>query len=212
LEFGTAIHMGIQGYLSGDDGRSMFALYWEILKNEEIEWGRLGWQDLGAVGDELLRKFHKNYLPHFKPVALEERIYGEVNGHPFEGTPDFLGYYKELPVIADWKTSGYRYLEERTISDEQMPAYAHLVEQQTSFKPTHYMHLVLVKSRTSPSIQTPIIVPLTNTTVCSTMENVKQQIEDLKTRTTFPRNTSQCVQGERVCPFFNQCYKRKDAE
>lgn len=208
LEFGTAMHLSINDILLGGDGLAIFSLYWESLQGKELAYGRLDWKQLRSCGEVLLSRFKRLHAKHFKPYQMEERLFATLGPHKFEGTPDFLGSYKDVPSVVDFKTAGYRYDKKKLLCDEQMPLYALLAEKH-GYQAKQIVYVVLIKHPDAPSIQV-IKRDLTSTVLSSTLQNVVATCDDLEGRKSFPRNTSSCIRGTIVCPFFEKCWGKVD--
>jgi len=204
LEFGTAMHLGVEMYLRGEDGLAIFRLYWDSIKDEKVEYGRYGWGPLLEMGVELLPRFKKLHSKLFKPFKLEERIETTLGGIGFEGTPDFLGEYDGVPSVIDFKTSGARYEKLRLECDEQMPGYAAMAKEAYGYEATQQVYIIFVKSDRAPSIQT-LVSPLTSSKLFSTILNMTETCSDLQNRTVFPKNPLSCLRGPMVCPYFKIC-------
>jgi hypothetical protein len=208
LEFGTAMHLGINGILKADpdiDGVELFNLYWGSVESTPMEFSRLKWADLRACGNTLLERFKRLHAKHFEPFRMEERIFTQVGRHSFEGTPDFVGKYKGIPSVVDFKTSAMRYPKERIVSDDQIPIYAHLAEKDWDYPTQQGVYVVLIKDPKEPSIQV-LTTALTKDTITYSISNVTEEIDDLAVRTTFPKNPTACMRGTYLCPMFQRCH------
>lgn len=208
LSFGTAVHLGLNESLLGGNGLGLFEVFWGSVKNEAMDYGRCDWEALNHLGGVFISRFDRLHKKHFEPFQMEERLYTELEGIPFEGTPDFLGKYKGVPAVVDFKTAGYRYNPRKIICDEQMALYALMAEKATGFKPEKLVYIVFIKDPKNPSIQT-LEFDLTDTKLFSTLENVTQVSKDLQTRKDFPQNTASCLRGSIVCSYFETCHGRK---
>lgn len=205
-ECGTALHLGVAGILLNQDGVDLALDYWDKLDTAGMQQFRYDKKALTFCLKEWLRKFKKSYAADFEPFKIEERIYTQVGGHDTEGTPDFLGYYQGVPTVADWKTASSRYDARKIYAEEQMVSYAAYAEQEMFFKAKQTLYLAFVKDFTSPSIQKPLIRQLTDVVLSSTMQNMVEQIEDLKSRKVFFKNKESCVRGSIICPAFKLCH------
>lgn len=212
LEFGTAVNNGLNAILRGEnDGLFDFDLYWHGV-SPELPQSRFNWETLEAMGHVLLRKFRDGHAKHFEPYDVGKRLYGSIGPHPFEGEPDFWGLYKGEPTVLDFKTSAGNYPEEKLACSEQLSTYAHLIEQAYGQKPTRKGYFVLVKDYKEPKIQRPLVSELTEPAESNILSNIVETCDDLKARKSFPMNTSNCVRGKIVCPFFEKCWgKRSEA-
>jgi hypothetical protein len=203
LAFGSAMHLGINDVLKGGDGLRIFAIYWESVKG--LQFGRFSHEELKSMGEVFLVRFKRLHAKHYEPFQMEERVYGKMGPHEFEGTPDFLGKYKGRKAVVDFKTAGYKYDKRKILCDEQMPGYAALAEKELGFKPEIAVYCVFVKDRTAPSIQV-LEIELTEQRQYDILSNIIETCEDLEGRKVFPMNTSNCIRGSIVCPFFEKCH------
>lgn len=208
MEFGQAMHMGLEDILKGGDGQLIFTMYWESRRNGGLEYGRLDHDTLKNIGEVLLARFKRLHAKHYEPLHLEQRIYTNLEEHAFEGTPDFLGKYKGRNAVVDFKTSGYKYDKRRVISDSQMPTYAGLAKKELGFEAEIVVYVVFVKDPKAPSIQV-IERELTNESTYDILNNVTEICDDLTSRKTFPMNTGSCIRGTLVCPYFEVCHGKK---
>ncbi len=208
LEFGTAMHLAINECLENKDGYAAFMAYWGPLEHTPMQPSRYSWGELAKMADVFVGRFERLHKKHFEPFKMEERIHAELGGHAFEGTPDFLGGYKGIPSIVDFKTAAYRYDKNKLICDEQMPGYAALAEKALGYKVEQRAYIVFIKSATDPSIQT-LISPLTYTQTKYSIDNVLETCDDLVERKRFPRNTSACLNGTNKCPYWSVCFNKE---
>lgn len=209
LEFGSAMHLGLNGILTGDGGADLFTIYWDSVKDTGLAYGRCDWAQLKEIGEVLLARFERLHAKHFEMFKAEERIFAKIGDFAFEGTPDFLGKYKGVPSVVDFKTAGYRYDKLKIISDEQMRFYAYLAKKHYDYHPQQLVYAVFIKDPKAPSIQV-VTSELTDSILCTTIENVTDTCEDLVERRKFPMNTSNCIMGTRVCPYFQSCFGVKE--
>jgi hypothetical protein len=205
LEFGTAMHLGLNEILSGGDGAGLFNVYWDSVKGQGLEFGRNDWAALKEIAEVLLARFERLHAKHLKPFQMEERIFGKISGHDFEGTPDFLGSYKDVPSVVDFKTAGYRYDKFKIRCDDQMAAYAHLAKEVHGFEAKQKVYIVLIKDPKAPSIQV-VQEDLTSSIISDTITNVADTCETIKNTQRFYKNPAGCVIGGRVCPYFQSCF------
>ena len=202
--FGTGVHLGLNEILIGGDGEELFKLFWDTCKHLPREF-KFGWEALGEMGPVFLARFKRLHAKHFRPVHMEERLFGSLGPYAVEGTPDYLGYFKDEPAVVDFKTSSRPYAKEIIHSHDQTVFYAHLAKQQINFHPKRKVLYVFVKDATAPRIQV-LEKCLTETEICETLENVKAEIADYSTRKTHPKNYTSCVSGPLVCPGFKICF------
>src|SRR5690606_27931423 len=137
----------------GEDGEETFSLYWNSYQDADLRYTRFKFDDLNDIGLKLIARFARLHAKHFTPFKMEERLFGKIGEFDIEGTPDFLGDFKGVPSIVDFKTSSKKYHKSRIISDEQMMLYAALSNQCLQYLPKQRIYYVFVKD-TTPSIQT----------------------------------------------------------
>lgn len=206
-ECGTALHLGVNDILSGDgDGIEVALMYWDSLKHAELKKFSYDADQLRRCLEVWIAKFKKFYAKDFEPHVMEERMYGQIGGHAYQGTADFIGKYKGVPSIVDFKTSSQRYDKRKVITDDQMPGYDKLARDCVGYNAEQKVYLVFVKDRNEPSIQKPIIELLTEHCRSASIERVKAQIEDVAARTSFFKNTRSCIRGSIVCSAFEKCH------
>lgn len=208
-ECGTAMHLALNDILEGGDGEAIFLTYWNAVKGQEMQKFSYDWEALKMCAEKWLAKFKRLHAKHFEPVKMEERLFSTIGGHSFEGTADFIGMYKGVPSIVDFKTSGSRYDKRKIIADEQMPGYAKLAQDCLGFEAKQVVYYVFVKDRNDPSIQV-VTKELTQEVLSSTIMNMREVMDDLASRKTFPRNTRSCVRGPIICPYFEHCFGKKE--
>lgn len=207
LEFGTALHAGLNSLLEGEDGAEVFKVYWETLKGKDFVKARKGWEELKETGEVFLSRFSRLHAKHFKPFKMEERISGRIGGHNFEGTPDFVGDYKGIPSIVDFKTSGYAYPKEKIIVNEQMPLYAELVKQAYKYDVKQLVYFVFIKAEMRIQVVT---VDLTKELLDGALKNVVLLCDELVGKKVFTKNPHSCMMGSFKCPYFDTCHGGKD--
>lgn len=209
LEFGTAMHLALNDLLTGGAGLPIFNLYWDSLKGKPVEYGRLSQEQLKDIGEVLLARFQRLHLKHFRPVSMEERISGVLGSKKVEGTPDFIGWYKDIPSIVDFKTSGSKYDRKKIECDEQMPLYAELAKRVLGFEAKQLVYLVFIKGEVS--IQT-LSRDLTKGEQALVVQNVIETCDDISERKTWPKNPQGCLKGSYACAYWKTCWGNKDGE
>lgn len=212
-EFGNALHLGLNEILNKEgDGQEMFSVYWESVDPKISRLGRYSYEDYSEMGPKFLARFERLHAKHFEPAFLEERIEAKLAGHEFVGIPDFLGLYKGVPSVLDFKTSSRPYDPRQVVVDEQMPIYAHLAKEYLGFEATQVVFFVFVKDPTAPRIQRPIIRELTDVVQSSTIENVIETCDEIASKEKFLKNTSSCIRGPIVCPAYEHCWGKKNEQ
>jgi len=205
LEFGSAMHAGLEELLRGGDGEKLFRMYWNSSNHPDMNYTRCDHPTLMNVGEVLLARFKRLHMKNFEPFKLEERIHANLDGIAFEGTPDCLGSYKGIPSVIDFKTASYRYDKRKIVCDAQMPGYAKLAELAYKYAAKQLVYVVLIKDPKAPSIQI-VTHQLTDSALSSTIQNVVDTCRDIQDRKVFPMNTKSCLIGTRVCPMFAKCF------
>lgn len=206
LEYGSAIHLALNDILIGGNGLDIFEIYWASVSSD-LPKSRLGKEELHEVGLEHLRKFKKMHQHHFKPVFMEERLFMKLPAYELEGTPDFVGQYKDILSIVDFKTAGYRYDKNKIICEEQLSLYSSLVIHNLKITPIQKVYVVFIKDPKAPSIQI-IKKELTSNDIASTLENINRVIHNINQcdKTGYYKDTSNCIRGKLVCPYLNKCF------
>lgn len=211
MAFGSAIHFALEQHLrDGDDIVNSFEVYWNGEVKNNLKYGRYKHEELREMGIVLLERFKRLHAKKIKPIQLETRLYGELKGESVEGTPDCIGEFEGIKSIIDFKTSGVRYHKDKAQISEQMTLYNHLYNPDEILQ---YVYIVFIKGQT-PSIQivkyTPCLTEFTKM-----LENIETQINQLEilqganNPVLYSRNTSQCIRGEIMCPFFDKCWRTK---
>ena len=208
LTFGTAVHMGVEDLLKGGNGVDVFEMFWSLQEGKELEYGRLGHDTLAELGKALLQVFSEEHLRHFTPKHIEAKAEAQLGDYTFSGTVDFLGDYKGVPSVVDWKTSAMPYDNYKIQCNEQMYGYAFLAEQALGFKAEQVVYGVAVKDPKNPRWQfkTSALSPDKQKAMLDNLVLTMKQIEVAK-GAGFVKNAQHCVRGRYVCPFFDLCHK-----
>lgn len=205
LHFGTALHMGLEQVLLGNDYHSPFQIYWDTLKDKDLQYGRFDtWDNLAATGPLFLDRFKRLHAKKYEIFSLEKRLYTKLDKFHVEGTPDFVGNYEGVPSVVDFKTSAYPYDRAKGECNEQMYFYAYLAQQALKYEAQQLVYVVFVKGK-DPRIQV-LKYPLTSEKLESMLVNVKAWIQDLSERTEFLKNRRGCLMGTYKCSFWEKCY------
>lgn len=203
--FGSALHLAIQDLFEGGDGQTVFDVWWETASKKELEYSRYKHDELAEFGKEFIELF-KPKMALFKPAHLERKMQMPLTPeYGFSGTVDFLGEFKGVPSVVDWKTSAMPYTGYKIRCNEQMYGYASLAAHEMGYQAQQAVYVVFIKDHKNPRIQVKI-VPLTQEKVTKKLDNIKAICHDIHNRTTYHKNSSQCVIGSRVCRFFNTCH------
>lgn len=206
--FGTGLHLGLENFVQGEDGAEIFRLFWKNLKVGEYDWkfSRDSYDTLGSIADELLRKFEKGHLKHYDALHTELPLRGTINGFTVTGTADFVGLYKGVLSIVDWKTSQSQYDKRKGQVDAQMWIYAELLKQQYGLEVKQLVYSPFVKY--GSVVQTPIAIPYTTIKAKSMLDNATLVMRDLNGRVEWPRNEQNCLR----CNYYPVCYKEDKDE
>lgn len=207
MEFGSAMHLGLEKLLKGEDGKLYFDTYWKSIEGQDLKRYRFDWKCLEYNGHVFLDRFARLHQKHFAPKFMEERIFTELKGKKLEGTPDMLGNYRGVPSVVDFKTASTKYEKEMIVCEEQLSFYAALAIKALEYRPEQKVYVVFNKSYKKPSISV-LKKELTEYNINSTMDNMMAVIEQIEAKK-FYRNTHNCVKGSSVCPNFNRCFGDK---
>lgn len=208
LHWGTAMHTGIQAMFEEEDYVGVFSAYWSTVQNPNVKFNRYSWEDYQAMGVRLLERFKRLHFKYFtQHQSIEQRLYGTLGPHKIEGTPDYAGLYKGIRSVVDFKTSAQPYTKEKLITNEQMPLYSYLLEQQDGFKVDQLVYYVFCKSEERIQV---LILPLTKSFLKDKIDNIRLMCEDLTSRSSFPKNPGSCMMGSFKCPYFETCYGKDE--
>lgn len=208
MAFGTAIHAAIQAIFEGYSGSGLFQDLWgEQRKREDLNYTRYKWEDLNVIGEELITRFH-DYKKHFVPAHLEQKLIAPLGNHLISGTVDFIGMYKGIPSVVDWKTSAMPYDAYKIRCNEQMYGYDYLARTALGFQAEQKVYGVAIKDLKNPRWQFRV-APLTEENRAKMMSNLEQMCETIANTKTFHRNPNSCVAYKRVCPYFEHCFGEK---
>lgn len=200
LTFGTALHTALQASVEGDDAYQAFEVFWGPTKAADLKQKA----ELGYMAGEFIRKFEKMHRQHLEPVHLEKHMLGTINGIDFEGTCDFVGAYKGIPCILDYKTSAYNYMPSKILSNPQMPLYAELARQDFGFKAEKIVYMVFVKATQSIQVQEVDLTPGMLSRALETCSSLAHELQSKKGM--MLRNPTACQMGRFRCPWFTECY------
>jgi hypothetical protein len=214
MQFGQAIHLGIETYLEGDNGIDAFNTFWDIEKNKGNAYGRFDWAALKDQGNRLLDLFNRRHKGRFEVFQMEQRLYGEYGDIKLEGTPDVVGKFDGVESIIDFKTSGYRYHKDKIRVAEQLYLYAYLAQTKLNYPVKQLVYLPLIKGMT-PSIQTAQIVKFNQDDCEMVLDDLRFECKELlakQANKVFTRNRGSCIVGDNVCPFFNKCFPKGEKD
>lgn len=211
MRFGSAMHLGVQDLLEGGNGLDVFTTWWQLEEKNDLEYTRLKHADLGRMGVDLLIVFRDEHMHKFVPKYLEMKLATALGPHAYSGTADFVGEYKGVPSVVDWKTSAMPYGPQKIEVNEQMYGYAHLVKQELGYEAEQVVYGVAVKDPKNPRWQFRT-APISNTIVSKKLDNVIQACDSISSTKVFMKNPLQCATGSygniRVCPFYKLCHNQ----
>lgn len=204
LEFGTAIHAAIAASFEGIDPTTVFRIHWGSIKDRPLKSYRYNYDMLSGIGDRLLSKWSRLHSSHYKPLHVEKKLQWELGGFKMQGTPDFIGEYKGVLSIVDWKTSNMKYDRRKLEADEQMPLYAYAAKKALGLDIKQVVYAPLIKG--TESVQTPLVLPISQKDVEKKLDNVIDHMRFLASTETFIKNRKHCG----LCDYWDQC-EGKDA-
>lgn len=212
MAFGTCLHLGVQDLFEGGDGITVFKAYWDTFQTKEMEYSRYGWDDLLTLGCQLIAIFRDEHLHKFvvandpdgQPM-LERKFHTNLGGHAFSGTIDFVGTYKGVPSVIDWKTAAYPYDAHKLVVNEQTWGYAYAAQTELGYPVQQVGYGVAVKDPKNPRWQfrTALVTPESLT---KRLDNMIAVCNTISGTTQYTRNPLSCVQGKRLCAFFQNCH------
>lgn len=203
--YGTGVHSAIQACLESQaDPVSVFEEFWGMYQDADIQRGGYDYEELLRQARIMLGKFARNHAKRFKIFKMEERLKSDVLG--LEGTPDFLGDFDGVPSVVDFKTTSYRYPPEKAAIAEQLWIYVALALE-SGFTAKQVVFFPLVKGR-EPSIQTPVVYPVTQQMLEEHLSNVQMQKARIQGAQAFTKNPGNCYRGKLRCGYFNLCHGR----
>lgn len=200
--FGTAMHLAISSYFKDyADAVSTFKMYWNSIKPDDYSWDRYGYSDLLEIGTTLLRKWEERHAKNYNPLHVEKKLDFTLNSYSMQGTPDFIGAYKNKISVVDWKTSASTFDKRKGLIDGQMWLYVHAAKEVYNIDIEQIVYAPFVKY--GAIVQTPIVIEVTKDKLTSMLNNATLVIKDLEARTEWPRNEQNCLR----CEFFSGCYQ-----
>jgi len=208
LEFGTAMHAALQAELEGGDSDEVFRILWDLAKPKPLVYYGLSWEFLNDTGEVFLARFRRLHKKNFEiGTPMEQRIFGTLGPHKVEGTPDFVGLYKGVPSMIDFKTASKQYHKDRITVSDQLHLYRHLVKQQLGYDAKQLVYFVMIKKQQRIQVITQMIDEEEHQEILSNIEN---QIKELETRTVFHQNKDACLMaGSYPCDFWEKCHGKK---
>lgn len=212
LQFGTACHTAMQAILEGGNGLEVFSLYWASVKEKPLQYYKFNWEALKNIGEVLLTRFERLHAKNFKIAhPMEVRLYGDINGQKVEGTPDFIGEYKGIPSLVDFKTAKAPYSKHSIEISEQLHLYAYLAKQCLNYEVEQIVYVVLSKNPIRIQV---LEKKLAETNHNDIILNIGTQLEELSARIKFPQNLNSCLAGNYKCSYWEYCHgneRRRDS-
>lgn len=205
LKFGTALHLAIQDMFEGGNGIDVFNIFWNAEEKNSLVYGRLPHGVLNDIGNTLLERFERLHLKHFNMAHIEKKMEVALGDYKLTGTVDFIGEYKGVPSVVDWKTGGYPYEKEKLIINEQMYGYNAMARASLGYQAKQHVYVVFVKNPKEPRIQV-LTKEVTDDKMNNMLDNVHTMCNEITNRTVFPKNRNNCMMGKYKCSFFNTCY------
>jgi hypothetical protein len=205
LKFGTALHLGIRDMFEGGNGIDVFNIFWNAEEKNGLVYGKLPHNVLQDLGNTFLERFERLHLKHFKPAHIEKKLSCNLGKYKLTGTVDFLGEYKGVPSVVDWKSAGYPYEKQKLSINEQMYGYNAMSREELGYQAKQHVYVVFVKNPKEPRIQV-LTKQVTAAKMDIMLQNVAHMCDELTNRTIFPKNRNACMYGKTLCPFFNHCY------
>lgn len=203
LNFGSALHSGINAILQGEDGRQVFEIYWESYREKEVIYGRYGWEQLAALGTRFLTNFQSRHAKKYQLEQAEIRLYSEYNGTKLEGTPDFYGIYDGKRSLRDFKTSGYAYPKEKALTSLQLNLYTYLVHKNGSPYPETLGYTVFNKG--TGCIQD-LTWEFSEEKMYDALQSMCSYSEILSQGEKYPQNLNSCQMGASKCQYWSRCH------
>lgn len=147
LEYGSALHLALKTHFEGGDPYSIFNMYWDSMKEANLEYQRLSWEDLkNATNNTFLPNFLRLHSKKFKNVKFEEELTMPImDNHILQGTFDLCGEYEGILTMVDWKTSSREYNFSRIQKNPQLYIYSALYQYKYGVLPKQIMYKVAIK-------------------------------------------------------------------
>ncbi len=204
LAFGSALHFAINGILLGDDGEELFRIYWASYRMKDLVYSRFKWEELRELGLNFCAKFKRLHAPKYEIVSAEVRLKADYEGLKLEGTPDFLGKYKDKISLRDFKTAGYNYMPEKQQIALQLNFYAYLVLQNKLVDRIDTLGYTVFNKGTS-SIQD-MTWDFDENVMNNLLKDMKEYCVMTENQTQHPKNPNACLMGKNKCEFFENCW------
>ena len=209
LKFGTAIHAAVEDLFNGGDGISMFEAMWAMDEGKDMEFYRTNWNELLEDGQRLIANFKKYHLKHFVPKFIERQVEC-VSGVKLSGTIDFVGEYKGIPSIIDFKTSSRPYNKDKLETNEQLYIYNHMARVVLGYEASQHVYVVFQKRLYGKPASIQVITRnVAAKDVETALLNVTKVVKMIETGV-YIKNRNSCFFGEYRCGYYSKCYGGKN--
>lgn len=211
MDFGTSLHCGLNEVLEGGSGDSFMSCWESYDHSTWAKKGRYSYQELAEMGQTFISRFKRLHAPHLKLTYGEKRLHGfSPNGVRLEGTPDFVGVYRGLTTVEDFKTASSRYPEGKAAASDQLYLYAYLVQQAYGIKVEQLGYRVFIKAK-EPSIQMQHM-PLDQEILAQRILNIEAHCKKLSQNESNLPNYNACFDYNRPCIYFSLCHNKLKLE
>lgn len=208
IEFGSAIHLGIENMFKGNDYEIAFLSFWTNSQTKDLKYGRFCWDELKDQGLKLLTRFDRLHRHKFMPIHIEEKITIKEGDLEIYGTPDLVCMYQDQATVLDFKTSGFRYPKEKIDCALQLYVYSKLVNLMYNANVSQIGYVVFVKGP-EPSIQTPLTKEVNKKEIDFHYNQFIMKCKEIQKANLETRNYASCIKGNFVCPYFKHCYGKE---
>jgi PD-(D/E)XK nuclease superfamily len=207
MSFGTSIHGALEQahQVDGCDAVEFFKTHWGS-RPKDLEYGRLKGDALMDIGVALVQIYIEEHKKHFIPTHLEQKMLLDYNGYTVGGTADGVGLYRGVPSIIDYKTSSMPYDNYKIYSNPQMYLYAYLARETLKVDIKQLVYIVLIKDIKNPRIQVKK-VDVSPDILETKFKEFAAICNEVSTKGTFHKNPLSCMNYNRVCPYFERCFK-----
>lgn len=208
LHFGSCLHIALNSILENNcfskNALEVYEAEWQRTSPDNADYGRYNRDDYFSMAKAFLDKFERLHYKNYDPLYLEVYMQFMVDKYKFSGTADFIGNYKGVPSIIDFKTSASPYEPAKIEVNEQLYLYAYAAKQVFGFEAKQIVYSVFVKNN-ERRIQT-VVFPLTDKKLSDMLDNVRSQCKLISEQFEFPKNRNSCLIGGRKCEYYKRCY------
>lgn len=204
LEFGSALHKGIEAYFKLGDPMATFNEYMDSI-DPNLPKARFTQEQLCDMGAIFIERFIRLHAKKYDLKFIEKQMQFNILGHEFQGTADAIGLYEGVPSVIDFKSSGYRYDDRKILSNQQLILYAHAAKETLNYKAEQVVYVVFIKSTTAPSIQVQKR-PIIQSDIDKVLAEVDIVCKDIISKSEtglYIKNKNNCG----FCPYFERCIK-----